>query len=79
MLIEGLGFVGYRVNQKASNTHDVGCLSGAQNCVLQQRGSDAFSLPVAIDGQTANHRYGKRMGHVAPDCSRRVNNYERSR
>lgn len=79
MLIEGLGFIGDRVNQKAANTHDMGCLSGTQHGVLQQRGSDSFSLSVAIDGQTAKDCHGNRVGHVAPDRSRRVGDRQRSR
>jgi len=79
MFVKGLSLVGDRVNKKAANTHDVRRLSGAQHGVLQQRRSETFSLPVAIDSQSAKHRNRNRVRHIAPDCSRRIGDRERSR
>jgi hypothetical protein len=78
MLVKGFGLAGYRVHEKAANTHDGSGLRRAQRGILQERRTQALALPVAVDGKAAKNGHGDRIGHVSANRSRRIGEIERT-
>lgn len=68
-LVEGLGFLRNGMDKNGADPNGFGRCGNAQNRVAEKIRSDAFSLPLLVNGKATNQDGWYRFGHVAPNST----------
>ena len=68
--VKPFGFIGEGMNHKGADADNVCGLECTPDGIGKKVAPEAFSLPIAVDGQATKHHDGNRVRHVAADPAR---------